>query len=910
MFPSSDFSFSPSSLFSAYASLTGFLMLFRSMLHDFVPEKLRSYFSSLLDRFFTPKSKYLTVIIDENFGLNRNQVFDAAEMYLRSKIGPETERLRVGKIPKQKHFTISIERGEEILDTFEESEVKWSYVQSENEKGDKVKRYYELTFEKKLRDKVLNSYLSHVVAESEEIKRNLRVVKLYSRDVYASDDDDGMAGGNWGCINLEHPSTFDTLAMDPNAKKKIIDDLERFLKRKEFYKRVGKAWKRGYLLYGPPGTGKSSLIAAMANYLKFDVFDLELSSIYDNGELKRVLLSTTNRSILVIEDIDCNAEVRDREAENQEDEQIKGKVTLSGILNFIDGLWSSFGDERIIVFTTNHKERLDPALLRPGRMDVHINMSYCTGLGFRTLVSNYLGLDGLNHPLCEEIEALVDSTEVTPAELAEELMQDDDTDVFLRGVISFVEKRKVERSKTCKATDDDDKQNGSLDCVKKKKKAGKQKGKGKAYASLTGFLMLFRSLFNDIVPERLRSYITDLLNRGVPPEQNRTIYIEKGEEILDTFENSELRWTYVESENEASQKEKRYYELTFEKKLRDKVMNSYLSHVVAESEEIKRDLRAVKLYSRDVRASKDDDGMAGAGWGCINLEHPSTFETLAMDPGAKKKIIDDMERFLKRREFYKRVGKAWKRGYLLYGPPGTGKSSLIAAMANYLKFDVFDLELSSIYENAQLKSILLSTTNRSILVIEDIDCSSAEVVDREADEYQEYEEGYYGRVTLSGLLNFVDGLWSSFGDERIIVFTTNHKERLDPALLRPGRMDMHINMSYCTGLGFRTLVSNYLGLGGLNHPLCEEIEALIDSTEVTPAELAEELMQEDDTDVVLRGVVSFVENRKVEISKTKELEGSTCRKLDGDDKHNVSSTNDLKKTKKKKKGGKGKAKGN
>jgi len=82
----------------------------------------------------------------------------------------------------------------------------------------------------------------------------------------------------------------------------------------------------------------------------------------------------------------------------------------------------------------------------------------------------------------------------------------------------------------------------------------------------------------------------------------------------------------------------------------------------------------------------------------------------------------------------------------LYGPPGTGKSSLIAAMANYLKFDVFDLELSSIYENAQLKSILLSTTNRSILVIEDIDCSSAEVVDREADEYQEYEEGYYGRV--------------------------------------------------------------------------------------------------------------------------------------------------------------------
>ncbi|KAJ6367141.1 hypothetical protein OIU77_003506 [Salix suchowensis] len=53
-------------------------------------------------------------------------------------------------------------------------------------------------------------------------------------------------------------------------------------------------------------------------------------------------------------------------------------------------------------------------------------------------------------------------------------------------------------------------------------------------------------------------------------------------------------------------------------------------------------------------------------------------------------------------------------------------------------------------------------------------------------------------TVLSGLLNFIDGLWSSCGDERIIVFTTGHKENPDPALLRPGRMDMHIHMSYCT----------------------------------------------------------------------------------------------------------------
>ncbi|BFG39234.1 hypothetical protein CerSpe_255080 [Prunus speciosa] len=95
---------------------------------------------------------------------------------------------------------------------------------------------------------------------------------------------------------------------------------------------------------------------------------------------------------------------------------------------------------------------------------------------------------------------------------------------------------------------------------------------------------------------------------------------------------------------------------------------------------------------------------------------------MAMEPGLKRAIVEDMDRFVRRREFYKKVGKAWKRGYLLYGPPGTGKSSLIAAMANYLKFDVYDLELTSIHSSYDLRRILLSTTNRSILVIADIDC--------------------------------------------------------------------------------------------------------------------------------------------------------------------------------------------
>lgn len=120
------------------------------------------------------------------------------------------------------------------------------------------------------------------------------------------------------------------------------------------------------------------------------------------------------------------------------------------------------------------------------------------------------------------------------------------------------------------------------------------------------------------------------------------------------------------------------------------------------------------------------------------------------------------------------------------------------------------------------------------------------------------------QLTLSGLLNFIDGLWSSCGDERIIIFTTNHKDRLDPALLRPGRMDMHIHMSYCNPQGFKLLASNYLRISGYHHHLFGEIEGLLKDTEVTPAQVAEELMKSEDADTALEGLVKLLKRKKLE----------------------------------------------
>jgi chaperone BCS1 len=122
-------------------------------------------------------------------------------------------------------------------------------------------------------------------------------------------------------------------------------------------------------------------------------------------------------------------------------------------------------------------------------------------------------------------------------------------------------------------------------------------------------------------------------------------------------------------------------------------------------------------------------------------------------------------------------------------------------------------------------------------------------------------------VTLSGILNAMDGLWSGNGDERIIVFTTNHKERLDPALLRPGRMDMHIHLSFCTFNGFRILASNYLDVQ--SHPSFEQVESLLKQVEVTPAAIAEKLLKSDDADVALGGLVEFLKQKEIETLKRK-----------------------------------------
>ncbi|CAH9132049.1 unnamed protein product [Cuscuta epithymum] len=302
---------STTAILSIYAAFTTSACLIRSILGEFktlanqllpgdLLEKLLSKFGVLICNF----SSQTILVIDEKNGYTPNEIFEAAEIYLTTKLKPTAGRLKISKAPSEKSISFIISRDEKIRDSFGGVELVWELrVTSSSSPGSSTEqqRSFELSFNKKFSEVVISSYIPFVLERSKAIQEENKCVKLMALGNYNNDE-----------VNLEHPSTFETLAMDPEMKKEIIEDLDRFVSRRDYYRRVGKAWKRGYLLYGPPGTGKSSLIAAMANYLKFNIYELDLSSLNSNSELQRQLSSTKNKSILVVEDIDCSIDLQNR----------------------------------------------------------------------------------------------------------------------------------------------------------------------------------------------------------------------------------------------------------------------------------------------------------------------------------------------------------------------------------------------------------------------------------------------------------------------------------------------------------------------------------------------------------------------------------------------------------------------
>ena len=167
------------------------------------------------------------------------------------------------------------------------------------------------------------------------------------------------------------PRPLESVILANGLMEEMLDDAKTFLARRDWYLQRGIPYRRGYLLHGPPGTGKSSAVVAIASALQMDIAVLSLGdSNLDDNSISELFSSIPVNSIVLMEDIDCAF------LERKENEDKRSKITFSGLLNAIDGV--AAGEGRLLFATTNHIERLDPALIRPGRVDRKMYVGHAT----------------------------------------------------------------------------------------------------------------------------------------------------------------------------------------------------------------------------------------------------------------------------------------------------------------------------------------------------------------------------------------------------------------------------------------------------------------------------------------------------------------------------------------------------
>jgi|Laugresubdmm15sn_1035100.scaffolds.fasta_scaffold12273_2 chaperone BCS1 len=308
---------------------------------------------------------------------------------------------------QDKHF--EIDEG-----IFVKSEVEQEEERNEKEKSssrtDKItiniySYKYSVSHLKKYIDNITEKYLS-------SIKKN-RVNKrfIYCLERVNIDKDEDSPLDIWREDNFESARTFDNIFFD--GKKEIISKIDFFLRNKDWYYKKGIPYSLGIGLHGPPGTGKTSFIKALANYTNRHIIVLSLKIIKTKRQLERFFFENRynednekddisfDKKIIVFEDIDCIGDiVLDRTKKEEKPTTIKADsdnikigdvlqsicelnesgttklmskineeaITLDDILNLWDGIRETPG--RILIISSNHYDKLDPALVRPGRIDI------------------------------------------------------------------------------------------------------------------------------------------------------------------------------------------------------------------------------------------------------------------------------------------------------------------------------------------------------------------------------------------------------------------------------------------------------------------------------------------------------------------------------------------------------------
>lgn len=172
--------------------------------------------------------------------------------------------------------------------------------------------------------------------------------------------------GDWNSTIAKSKRDLSTIFLKSGQLDYLKSDIETFLRSEKWYIQHGIPYHRGYLLYGPPGTGKSSTIAALVASFGVDIYVLNASKMTDENFMKAVS-NISNNSVLLLEDVDRIGFVKNADSPTT--------LSFSTILNTLDGVASKHG--LIVFMTTNNIDSLEKAFIRPGRIDVTMELGYC-----------------------------------------------------------------------------------------------------------------------------------------------------------------------------------------------------------------------------------------------------------------------------------------------------------------------------------------------------------------------------------------------------------------------------------------------------------------------------------------------------------------------------------------------------
>ncbi|KAJ7698037.1 P-loop containing nucleoside triphosphate hydrolase protein [Mycena rosella] len=210
--------------------------------------------------------------------------------------------------------------------------------------------------------------------------------------IYISD-----SNNNWSKVASRAKRDMNSIILDPGVSEVLVEDARDFLGSKAWYAARGIPFRRGYLLYGAPGSGKTSIISSIAGELGLDIYMVSLSrSGLDDSALSELISNLPEKCVALMEDIDAAfTHSLNRDAEPAGDDAAPGapptaptsRLSLSGLLNALDGVAAQEG--RILYATTNKYSALDPALCRPGRMDIHVEFKLASKYQARRLFTSF-----------------------------------------------------------------------------------------------------------------------------------------------------------------------------------------------------------------------------------------------------------------------------------------------------------------------------------------------------------------------------------------------------------------------------------------------------------------------------------------------------------------------------------------